>query len=140
MAPEWISSSTPISSSPDSSQVGRHGKYFLTADLEFYVPGFFFTELTNNLDDVEKKADLERHKLELLLDLLFERIRGIPREEFEDHLSSARELIAESDPDDVPFLALALHLDADVWTDDEHFQEQDAVAVWRTDELVKRLE
>lgn len=119
---------------------GKTREIIITEDLELDIPEFFFNELSNNLDEVEEKTGLERHELEVLLNLLFEQMHVIPREEFEDQLDEARDLIANVDPDDVPFLALALHLDSGVWSDDEHFQQQDGVEVWRTHELVEHLQ
>lgn len=102
------------------------------------MPEFYFTEFRANRPEVMAKTGLTESELDLLLDLLFEGMRIVPRSEFEDRLAEASEAIGSADPDDVPFLALAMHLDADVWSDDEHFRRQDAVRVWRTHELVDR--
>lgn len=40
-------------------------------------------------------------------------------------------MITDVDPDDVPFLAFALHLVAGLWSGDEHVQEQNRIEVWR---------
>jgi predicted nucleic acid-binding protein len=40
------------------------------------------------------------------------------------------------DPEDVPFLALALAKGAPIWTDDRHFRRQNVVRVISTAELV----
>ena len=119
---------------------GKTRETILSGDLTLYVPEFFFTELRNNLSEVEEKTGLKRDELELLLGLLFEEIRIVPREEFQERLPEAKTHIAEDDPDDVPFLALALALDAGVWSDDNHFQEQSAVPVWKTHELLEMLD
>lgn len=118
---------------------GKTREVILTEDVTLYVPEFFFSELQNHRDTLEEKTGLERDELELLLGLLFEEIRVVPREEFEKHLSKAKEHIASHDPDDVPFLALALSRSADVWSDDNHFQKQEAVSVWTTSELIAEL-
>ena len=88
---------------------------------------------------METKTGLERSELELLLSLLFEQIRIVPREEFEDGLEEARKYIGDQDSDDIPFLALAITLDADIWSDDNHFQKQDTVHIWKTHELLDQL-
>lgn len=118
---------------------GKTREIIIAEDLRLYVPEFFFDEFQNNLGEIEEKADIEGHELELLLHLLFEQMHVIPRVDFEDRIEDAIDLIADVDPDDVPFLALAQSLDADVWSDDEDFQKQDVVAVWRTHELVQHL-
>ena len=136
---ECVLLSTPTSSSRLKAG-GKTRETILTRELELYVPEYFFTELRNNLDAVQRKTALERNQLELLIDLLFEQIRIVPREEFDDELDTANAIIAEVDPDDSPFLALAMHLDAEIWSDDRHFQEQETVATWRTHELLEELD
>lgn len=110
----------------------------LTGEHEFFAPEHFFAEFRRNQAAVSSKTGLSESELDLLLHLLFERIRIVPRMEFEDTVTEAEDAIGTVDPDDVPFLALAMHVNAEVWSDDEHFQRQDAVRVWRTHELVDR--
>jgi len=117
---------------------GKTRELILTENLDLYVSEYFFTELQNNLDDVEDKTGLERSELELLVGLLFEQVNIVPREEFETELPAAREQVP--DPDDAPFLALAVALDAGIWSDDSHLQEQDAAPIWKTHELVAELD
>lgn len=110
----------------------------LTGEHGFFAPEHFFAEFRGNQAAVRSKTGLSESELDLLLHLLFERIRIVPRIEFEDNVTEAEDAIGAADPDDVPFLALAMHVNAEVWSDDEHFQQQDAVRVWRTHELVDR--
>lgn len=119
---------------------GMTRELLLTGDLKLSIPEYFYLELTNNQGEIEAKTGLDHSELELLIDLLFEDLRVVPRASFEDELPVARDLIAATDPDDVPFLALALHLDAGIWSDDEDFAEQSAVSVWRTHDLIEHLE
>jgi len=44
------------------------------------------------------------------------------------------------DPGDVPYFALALHLDAAIWSDDGALADQDAVAVLTTADPLDRLQ
>lgn len=103
-------------------------------------PEFFYLELGNYEGEVAEKTGLDQHEFTVLLNLLFEHLRVVPRDEFEAYLDEARPLIGDADPGDVPFLPLALHRDADIWSDDGHFQEQDAVKAWRTHELIDELD
>lgn len=119
---------------------GRTREIIITRPLNLFVPEFFHLELANNRDEVAEKTGLDMDDLRVLLNLLFEHLHVVPRDEFETHLDEARRLIEEVDPDDVPFLALALHRDADLWSDDKHFQKQEAVRVWRTHELIAELD
>lgn len=119
---------------------GKTRELIITAPVDLFVPEFFYTELDDHRDEIQAKTDLPQQDLTVLINFLFEFIRVIARDEFEDRLPDAWTHIAEVDPDDVPFLALALHLDAGVWSDDAHFHEQDAVDVWPTHELVDHMD
>ena len=119
---------------------GKTRELLLSDRIELYAPEFFFTELDNHREEISEKSNLSEDELGLLLDLLFKDTEVVPKEEFEDELSQAAERIEETDPDDVPFLALALHLDVDLWSDDTDFDDQDAVKNWKTHELVAHLE
>jgi len=119
---------------------GKTQELLLSDRIELYAPEFFFTELDNHREEISEKSNLSEDELGLLLDLLFRDTEVVPKEEFGDELSKAAEHIEETDPDDVPFLALALHLDVDLWSDDTDFDNQDAVKNWKTHELVAHLE
>lgn len=119
---------------------GKTRELILSSQTDLYAPEFFFTELDSHRDEIEEKSRLSEDQLRLLRSILFKDTDVVPREEFEDHLERADELIGKTDPDDVPFLALALYLDADVWSDDTDFKEQDEVTVWKTHELVNHLD
>jgi len=40
------------------------------------------------------------------------------------------------DPDDTPFIAAALATNSDIWSDDKHFQKQNKIKVWKTEDLI----
>ena len=61
----------------------------------------------------------------------------IEREEYAHSLPEARRRIARRDPDDVDVLALALHLRADVWSNDSDFEV--AGVEWHTTAQLLKL-
>jgi predicted nucleic acid-binding protein len=54
-----------------------------------------------------------------------------------DEIPEARD--ASPDDKDVPYIALALHLDAAVWTDDRELGEQNVVEIYTTTEIVEKF-
>ena len=45
------------------------------------------------------------------------------------------------DPDDTPFIALALAVENDgIWSDDKHFEQQNRIKIWKTGALSKSIE
>ncbi len=58
---------------------------------------------------------------------------------YESHRPEARRRIAERDPDDVELLALALHIEAPVWSNDSDFKVAD-IEWYTTAQLLKKLD
>lgn len=114
-------------------------RIIIAGNPDLFVPEYFFSELEKYRERIKEKSGQNGSDLNLLINLLFEQINIVPKTEFNHLLSRAEELIEDTDPDDVPFLALALHLDADIWSDDEDFQKQEEVEIWRTEELIEEL-
>jgi len=81
-----------------------------------------------------KKAKLTHEEFNLLVNLIFEHITIIPKEEYEKFFDIAKTLIG--DIDDVPFISLCLATKADgIWSDDSHFKTKKEFIVFRTREL-----
>ena len=78
-----------------------------------------------------------RQWLRLIVDLLHARIQPVPRAIYQTWEEEARERIPR-DPDDWPTVALALALEADIWTGDADFLGC-GVPVWTTDTLTAHL-
>jgi len=118
---------------------GKTRELILNDQINLYAPEYFFTELRNHRDEVKEKSRLSDDQLTHLRTVLFKDVRVVPKEEFDSQLNTASQLIGDTDPDDVPFLALALHLNADIWTDDTDFDTQDRVTTWKTHELITHI-
>lgn len=118
---------------------GKTRKIIITDNQNLHAPEYTFTELKNHQNEIKNKTKLDKPDLQLLLNIILEQINITPKPEFKNPLPQAEKIIGEIDPDDVPFLALALHLDADIWSDDKHFQKQEKVNAWKTSELIKHL-
>jgi predicted nucleic acid-binding protein len=52
-------------------------------------------------------------------------------------MKEAERIMHTIDPDDTPFIALALAVENDgVWSDDRHFQQQTRIRIWKTKDLL----
>jgi len=102
--------------------------------IRFITPDYTIQEISKYEKLICKKAKLNHDEFKLLLNLIFEHITIIPKEDYEDLLHRAKNLI--EDIDDVPFIALCLASNADgIWSDDAHFKTQKEVIIFRTKEL-----
>ena len=65
----------------------------------------------------------------------------LPDSAFLSQLPRAEEIMKDIDPDDAPFLALALSFHNDgIWSNDKDFERQSVVRVWKTHELLTLME
>lgn len=104
---------------------------------KFATTEFTVTEVRRYLPALASKLNLSGELLDLSLRLL--PLRTYDRGHYHDYLAEARQRIGERDPKDVDLLALALFLNAPVWSNDRDF-EVAGVPVYSTAALLAALE
>ena len=108
----------------------------LRADVQLFAPKYFIVELAKYAVELQKKAVLDDAAFANLLTAVLEQIIFVPGATYEEYISMARPLLP--DLKDVPFLALAFAIENDgIWSEDKHFEQQTAVKVWKTKDLLK---
>ena len=121
----------------------QRGRRILThPDVAAYIPPRQWDE---TLHELARRVSSVADQLEVDGDELLERARAlaeativvVPETVYEAFLDEARERI--DDPDDAPAVALALALDAGVWTRDRDFFGA-GVATWRAMVLARVLD
>ena len=115
----------------------KTAELLLKDDLTLYAPEYLFDEFGKYRETLLEKTHRTDEDFERFVDILRKRIETVPREEFTDEIPEARD--ASPDDKDVPYIALALHLDASVWTDDRELGEQNVVEVYTTTEIVEKF-
>ena len=108
-------------------------------DIETYVPEFFFSELMNYEEMILKKSNMDKDEYRILIDLLFMDVNIISKEIFFEELEKAKVIMEDIDPDDSAFLALAMKMECDLWSDDGDFEGQSEVKVWKTSQIIKKV-
>lgn len=93
--------------------------------------------------EVEEYAAVLGHKRKIPAETLMLAVASLPisivaREIYAGSISKARRQIGKRDPDDVELLALALHFNVPLWSNDNDF-EGCGVERYTTAELLKRL-
>ncbi len=105
-------------------------RILLYPELDFYAPDHLLMEVDKYKHMIMKKGKISESTFEILFGMIQERLDVIPQEEIRGNLKRAREIIAHIDPDDVPFIALALYLKSDgIWTEDRDFFEQNEIPI-----------
>jgi putative PIN family toxin of toxin-antitoxin system len=81
---------------------------------------------------------LTPEEIRLVLTQLTSRIRVLPVSAFREHVPEAKTLVA--DPEDTPFIAVALHLQVPLWSNDAPLREQSAVRIYTTEDVLSALQ
>jgi len=121
-----------------SNSIRRH--ILMDSNIEFIAPEYTFTEILKNADIIKKKSKLTSKDLQYVMDMLFSRITIYPKDEYADCYLQAKDIMKDIDPDDAPFLALALKTKVDgIWSEDKGFQRQNHVKIYMTKELLEHI-
>lgn len=108
------------------------------AGFQFYTPEFVKEEIEKYKDELLKKSGYTSERFNIVLSLVFSRVTIVPREEYAKYMDEI--LKFSPDRDDWPFLALAKHLNAALWTyDSDLLKKQHEITTVTTSELVRLL-
>ena len=113
-------------------------KIIMSDKFQFLTPEHAINEIFSHKDYMCRKSKLSEQDFLVLITLIIEKIRVIPESEHKKFINEAKNLI--KDPGDVPFISCALASKADgIWTEDEHFFEQNKIKAFRTKDLIEFL-
>ena len=110
--------------------------FFESGAEEFAVPEFVLGEVRGYIPVLSSKTELDPSVLDFLLTLL--PLSPYPASVYRRSIPKAKVLIGRRDPGDVDTLALALHLDLPLWTNDRDF-EHTGVSLYTTRQLLAQL-
>jgi predicted nucleic acid-binding protein len=116
-------------------------KIILSDKIQFLTVGITKAEIGEHKQELLEKANLTEEQFNAVFSLLFSKIFVISDVVIENKMNEAKEIMDKIDPADTPFIALALAVENDgIWSDNEHFKQQNRIRVWKTNELLKLLE
>ncbi|MCL4379684.1 MAG: PIN domain-containing protein [Candidatus Marsarchaeota archaeon] len=119
---------------------GASRKVILSNKFELVTAEFTRKELREHRVEILKKAKISEKDLDGLLALFFKRIYVVDDSALKVKFETAMKIMDKIDPDDTPFIALALYIDNDgIWSDDRHFKMQKVISVFTTSNLLKIL-
>src|SRR3989344_4150928 len=102
---------------------GTSRKILFNNKFEFISPSYTLTEILKYEKEIMNKARVTPEEFKVLISLIFEKIKIIPKSSYERFIEEANSLI--KDTKDASFIALCLALNADgIWSDDPHFFSQ----------------
>lgn len=117
---------------------GKTSELIFSGWLRLVAPEFLFRELEEHRREVLAKSSLTQEDFARFVNSMEGAIEVVPRQEFEGFLGEANRI--SPDPDDTEYLALALRLDAAIWSNDQMLKKQSRVRVFSTQDIVAILE
>jgi len=109
--------------------------------FEIYYPEDGMFELKKYRDYIIKKRKkaLQKKSFDYALSFLLESIIVVPSLLYEDKIREAYEVMKDIDEKDTPFLALALKLQCPIWSNDDDFEKQNLVEVYKTSYMLRKF-
>lgn len=112
---------------------GKTREILQLGEATFLAPPELEEEVRSYSSLIAEKSNLKEPDVQELLDLLFDAVGTVPYGIPNSAMQKAREAIEDEDPDDVPYLATAIAVDADaIWSDDSVFDKQTHVPRLKT--------
>lgn len=106
--------------------------------LEFLLPEYAMEEIFRHKAMLCRRIGLLPEAFDLLLQLLLDRTVIVPADEIRPYLHQARFLMGARDPDDLPFVALALARENQgIWSNDKDFDRLGHIKIWKTSDLLE---
>lgn len=107
----------------------------LQGQHRLYVPPATLEEMDRHWPELVERAGTPEDLGRAVVRRLLARLTLVPAEALRATLPAARAAVADIDPDDAPFVAAALAVGCDLWSNDKPLRRQRVVRVWSTGEL-----
>ena len=105
--------------------------------FEFSAPDNIMSEIRKHEKRVTEAAQLTKEEFEVLLILIFENIKIIPKADYQAFMEENKSKI--KDPEDLPYIAVCLATGSEgIWTHDPHFKEQKIVETFTNIDMLRK--
>ena len=105
------------------------------SDFQLYTCEFIIDEFFKYEKEIIKKTHRTREEFITVMHQLKDIITIIPKEEYSKQMIEAANF--SPDPKDTMYFALAMKLNASIWSNDDRLKEQDKVIIYKTSDLMK---
>jgi len=118
---------------------GLTAELLISDKLQLFAPEFLFTEFAKYKNLILKKTHRNEEEFNDFLEILKEQIYIVPKKDIIPFMDEADKI--SPDPKDTIYLALAIALKSNIWSNDKKLKQgQTKINVFSTEELLKRTE
>ncbi|MEK6936841.1 MAG: PIN domain-containing protein [Nanoarchaeota archaeon] len=112
-------------------------KLILSDKLNLFSVNFSKIEIEKYKKEILEKTNFSAEEFNLIMNLLFDKITFLNDLEISAKMREAKEIMDKIDPSDTPFIAASLVRNFSIWSDDNHFEKQNKIRVFKTKEIIK---
>lgn len=112
-------------------------KIIMHKPYEFLTVKFSEEEISKYKEEILGKSKLSNDEFDAIFDKLKQKLKMLDDQIIILKFEEAYEIMKNIDPKDSIFLAAALATNSDIWSDDQHFQKQNKIKIWKTEDLIK---
>ncbi len=118
---------------------GLTAELLISDKLQLFAPEFLFTEFAKYEELILRKTHRNEEEFNNFLEILKEQIYIVPKKDIIPFMDEADKI--SPDPKDTIYLALAIALKSNIWSNDKKLKQgQTKINVFSTEELLKRTE
>jgi predicted nucleic acid-binding protein len=107
-------------------------------ELHLFTPEFIFTEFSKYQRFLLLKTHRTKDDFQKLFELFERQISVFPLSEISPYFKKAIKI--SPDPKDVPYFALAIMLNAAIWSNDKLLKNQSDIKIFSTEDLIEHFE
>ena len=117
------------------------GRIIFSNKFSLFFPEDGLKEIEKYESYILKKRNNYKQKLsyDYLLSCIFEVVKVVPSEYYEDKIKEAYEIMKDIDEKDTHYVALALKLNCPIWSNDNDLKKQNKVKIYNTKELLEEF-
>jgi len=118
---------------------GLTAELFISDKLQLFAPEFLFTEFAKYKDVIIRKTHRNEEGFNQFFEILKEQISIVRKKEIIPFMDEANKI--SPDPKDTIYLACAIALKSNIWSNDKKLKQNQAkITVFSTEELLKRTD
>ncbi|MEK6857306.1 MAG: PIN domain-containing protein [Nanoarchaeota archaeon] len=111
----------------------------LSGKFEFVSPEFVLEEVNKYKKYICDKAKISSEVLDLVVNIIFEKITLVPKEEYDEFIEESREIM-ERDVKDIPYVACYFAMNCNyLWTNDLDFTGKKELKLISIKELLELI-
>ncbi|MBS3128740.1 PIN domain-containing protein [Candidatus Woesearchaeota archaeon] len=105
-------------------------------DAELFTIKITEQEIKKYKEELCKKAGIDEQTFSLITEKIYDKMIILDDNLISTKIQEAKKIMDHIDAKDTPFIAAALAIKAAIWSDDKHFQKQNKVKIYKTNELI----